>query len=358
MDSIILTIDGNNVTGWKTLEAEITMESLSGSFRLGMSDHNGAGQITPESACTLSINGAVVITGYIDRVEPDYDSNSHQIFVDGRDKASDLIDCSVINPPFQFKGLKIEQIIQHIAAPFGINVITNVSTGAPLSTYNIDQGAKAFETIQKLCKMRQCLCLSDGKGNIEITRAGANGGATALIEGQNIKKGKATYDVSKRHSKYVVKGQKQGDDNTTTQAIAENKAEVDDEYIARYRPLMLIASGQANANDVTQRARWEASTRRGKSRRLSIVVAGWQQQLGGRLWDTNTLVPVNSPLLYCQDTLLISVVKFSMDESGGQITELTLVSPEAYQAMSDNIVKKAKGIQGEKHSKVNSKLGG
>lgn len=357
MDSIVLTIGGSQITGWKSVEATISMEHLSGSFSLVMSDHSGAEDITPGAACTLSINGSVVITGYVDKVNPKYDKDTHEIHISGRDKAADLIDSSVINPPFQYKGLPIDQIIQRIASPFGINVSKKTDTGETLPTYNIDQGAKAFETIQKLCKGRQCLAISDGKGNIEITRAGANGGATALIEGQNIQSGSAEYDISKRHSKYVVKGQRQGDDNTSIASIAENKAEVEDEFVNRYRPLLVVAPGQANSSDATQRARWEAGTRSGKSRRLTIIVSGWQQA-GGSLWQTNTIVPVIAPKLFCNDSLLLCQVKFKMDDNTGQITELTLVSPEAYQGMSGNKLSKKKGSQGALHSQRNPLLGG
>lgn len=362
-DSIILFVDDLYYTGWERVEVNLSMETLAGQFTLIMSAQPMGliipilPTIIPGQPCTVFINGQTVITGYIDKVQPAYDKGKHYLIVEGRDKAGDLVDCSIVNGTGQYKNLKIEQIIQAICAPFGIPVIANVNTGASIASYSIKQGGKCKEEIEKLCKMRQCLCLSDGKGGLTITRAGADIAANPLIEGQNILMGQAIYDYSERYGQYVVKGQKQGTDTDTNSTIAQNKAIVYDNYITRYRPLVVVADGQANTNDVTLRAQWECSTRRGKSRNFLIRVIGWQQ-FDAFLWGINQMCFIEAPNLGVVDTLLISNVEFLIDDKNGEVTDLTLTSVEAYQQMASNSVNPDNSTAGKTKSSNNPFIAG
>ena len=347
MSDIVLAIDGINHTGWKSIAVTLSIESLSGAFQLTMTDkwNNPSGlgsapQIKPGDKCTLSINGEVLITGYIDAINLSYDANSHSIRVAGRDKVGDLIDCSVIGQS-QYKNLKIDEIITRISAPFGVSVSAKVDTGPIVPVFNVEQGSSAFECVQKLCKMRRCLALSDSKGGIVITRSGDEMLATPLIEGQNILSATGDYDFTARFSEYLCKGQRQGTDNLDAKAIAENFAVVKDANIDRYRPILYIAEGQANEKDCRERAQFEASIAQGKSRRYRIVVAGWTGA-DGKLWTANSMVQLTSPLLGVADSLLIVSCLFRLDD-GGELTELELTSREAYLTFEGDIEKGKEG---------------
>jgi prophage tail gpP-like protein len=198
-----------------------------------------------------------------------------------------------------------------------------------------------FEAIQKLCSLRSCLAISDGKGGILITRAGTEKLSDSLTEGQIIKSGQAKYDVTERFSQYIVKGQKQGTDNLSTDAITKAKAVVEDENVTRYRPLIIVADGETSTKDCQLRARWEATVRRGKSRTFTIAVNGWKAP-SGQLWPLNKLIAVKSPLLGVDDTLLIVGTGFKLD-NGGEITDLTLMPADAYAVIPDDKIKKKKG---------------
>jgi prophage tail gpP-like protein len=347
--SIILNINGIVHSGWKSVSVNLSIENLSGAFQLGMTDKWGSSpgliqppprEIKPTDPCTVEINGEVIITGYVDKVAPSYDALNHTIQVDGRDKAGDLVDCSVINGSGQYNNQKIENIIKNICDPFGIPVITKVDTGKAIPTFSVEQTATCFETIQKLCKMRQCLAISDGKGGLTITRSGNDAARTPLIEGQNIIVGNGDYDFTERYQKYVCKGQKQGKDTDTVNTIAQNKGVVTDEYIPRYRPLLIVAQGQADGKSCLDLAKWEATVRMGKSRRFVITVAGWKQE-NGELWGINKLVTIKSPWLGVTDILLIAGVNFRLDENG-ELTDLTLTSKEAYITLDDDSIRRGK----------------
>jgi prophage tail gpP-like protein len=364
VSQINLNINGAVHTGWKAVQVKLSMDNLSGAFHLDITDKWGsntllnpvAREIKPADACTVDIEGETVITGYIDKVSPSYDSLTHGISVDGRDKAGDLVDCSIINGTGQYKGLKLEQIAQRICEPFGIPVITNIDTGKKFDTFNIEQGMTAFEAIQKMCKMRRCLAISDGKGRVLITRAGTDTASTPLLEGQNILAASADYDFTERYRQYVCKGQKQGDDNSSINNIRANKGVVTDEFVPRYRPLLVVADGQADGLTCFERAVFEAAVRRGKSRKFNVTVVGWLQA-DGSLWGINKLVQIESKWLGVLDTLLIAEVNFKIDQNG-ETTELTITSPEAYLMPADKTLSKKGGKKGDKQTGNNPYIEG
>lgn len=348
--NLSLNIGGTSYEGWTSVSVTLSMESLSGSFSLTLTDKGGENplNIKPNDPCTVLINGQVVITGYVDKVSPTFDAQTHKIEISGRDKAGDLVDSSVVNGTGQYKNQKIEDIVKKIAGPFGVNVTSNVSSKM-LETFNVDQGATAFETIQKLAKRGNMLAVSDGKGGIVLTREATETMGTALVEGVNILAANCDYDASQKHSEYHVKGQKQGKDDEPVKKIARNSAVVQNEYVDRYRPLLLVHDGQADQAAVKERARWEATIRNAKATRADITVQGWQDG-SGQLWGINRLVIVNSKWLGMNGTMLISSVNFTLDENG-EIAKIALTSQGAYSELGGDSISKKSGKAGENEKK-------
>lgn len=345
-----LSIGGRVYEGWKNISVTLSMENLSGSFDLTMTgaDGNPATTIKPNDPCTILINGEIVITGYVDKIAPSFDANNHEIKVSGRDKAGDMIDSSAMDGTGQYKNQSIDQIIKKIAAPYGINVTNNVGSTKMLETFNRDQGATAFETIQKLARKGGFLVVSDGKGGVILTRTGTETVGGSLIEGENILAANCEYDASKMNSEYHVKGQKQGKDTDTVKKIAHNKAVVANEYSNRYRPLLIIDDGQADETSVQDRARWESTIRAARAKQAQITVNGWQSS--GGLWGINKLVQVQSNWLGINDMMVISQVNFTLDENG-ELARITVTPKEAYTPLSGNSISKKTGSSGKAESK-------
>lgn len=343
---VALNIDGKSYTGWKTININLSIENLSGSFLLEMATKGGekdaipTGSIKPGDPCTVGINGQVVITGYVDKLAPNYNATTHSITIQGRDKAGDLVDSSVINIPGQFLKQRIDAIITTLCTPFGVPVATDTDVGAPLESFSIEQGSTVFQTIQKLCNMRQVLCISDGKGGIKLTRSGNKQTSTQLTEGKNILSGKAEFDWSERFSIYQVKGQKQALELETAENAAEPMGEYTDPDVKRYRSSLTISDGQVDPAVCAAQAKWEGRVKAGKSQRLNITVNGFRENLTGTLWGINKMVQVNAPMLYAQGALLISGVNFMLTDAG-ELTELSLTSQEAFVTMDISKLKKS-----------------
>jgi prophage tail gpP-like protein len=69
--------------------------------------------------------------------------------------------------------------------------------------------------------------------------------------------------------------------------------------------------------------------RAGRAATATIPVQGWRQG-DGSLWPVNALVDVHSPRLGLGGQMLITQATYSIDDSGGTTTSLSLKPPRAF----------------------------
>jgi len=332
---IEIKTDGSIYGGWKTARIPFGIEQIANSFELEVTDRwvgqNNPRPIRVGAACEVLIDGEVVITGYVDDNSPEFDANKHGISIAGRDKAGDLVDCSAIHKTGQWANATLDKIVRDICAPFGIKVIIDVPVGEKFSTFSIQEGESAHECIDRACRMRAVMPISDGKSNLVITRAKNGAPVAELIQGVNILYARGDFSMRERFSTYYIKGQDRGSDDNLD--APENHTQVSatatDAYVNRYRPLIVIAEDKGAHATLKQRAEWERNVRRGRSARATVRVNGWRNA-SGALWRANTLVHLNSPYLGADVDLLIVGGTYIKDEIQGKVTELSLVGREAF----------------------------
>lgn len=330
-----LKVKGGIFSGWSRMEIKTGIEQLAGTFRLDVTER-WPGQDTPTPIlpgfdCEVLLDGATVITGFVDSTEPSYDESNHSISIEGRDKTGDLVDCCAIHKTGQWSNRDLFQIAGDICKPFGINVIKQADVGNPFSSFNIQEGERAFEALDRMARMRAVLLMSDGLGNLIITRAGQQRIKTDLVDGVNIKRASGKFDWKERFSQYIIKGQHRVGEGETVDAAAGPSGNATDSVITRYRPMVVLAEDQGHIASLAQRAEWEKNVRIGRANRATITVQGWAHADG--LWRPNNLVRLRSPLLYADIDLLIAQVTYRLD-SGGTSTELELCRPEAFDLIS------------------------
>jgi prophage tail gpP-like protein len=96
----------------------------------------------------------------------------------------------------------------------------------------------------------------------------------------------------------------------------------------RYRKRIVIVESTLMASQQAQRAiDWEMNRRYGRSKQLSVTIDSWRDK-AGKLWEPNTLIPVNLPT-QANTELLIAEVTF-MRDSDGTHARLTLMPKEAF----------------------------
>lgn len=326
-----LKIDGQRYEGWTKLSIVRSIESLCGSFVFEIAAREYTDRprwpLRSGAECVVEVDGEVVITGYIDDINPQFDDSSYSIGIIGRDRSADLVDCSAVHKPGSWTGKRIEAIAAELAKPFGIDVVAKADTGEAVKRFAIQQGESAYAAIERLARFRGLLAVTNAAGQIELIRPGAGAIVADLVEGQNILSGGANHDVRDRFSDYIVKGQSSGDDQVNGKAAAAIKADARDAAVARYRPLLIVAEDQATTANLRKRAAFEASTRAAKGQRATIPVIGWRAP-NGELWRPDQLVSVKSPFLLIDGKMLIVEVNLVKDDRG-TVTELTLTPPEA-----------------------------
>lgn len=333
MRDVSLRVGGRIWTGWTSMTVTRALDALCGSFELTLFDRwDGSAEtwpLAPGLAVSLSLDGETVLSGYIDETKPSYSKDRHEISVSGRDAACDLVDCSAVHSPGEWSGVGLARLAQILAQPFGLRVRCEAATGAPFAVFKLQQGETAWEALERACRLRGVLAVSDGLGGIVLTSIGS-ATAAALEQGVNVLEASATASLKDRFSRYIVNGQQQGGDLLSGAAAAAVRAEASDPSVPRYRPMVVTAEGQASASTAAQRARWEATVRAARATTLDVTVQGWRQYEGGPLWTVNALAPVRIPYLLTDRELLISRAEFSISEAG-TLTRLSLTRPDAFQ---------------------------
>lgn len=330
-----LRIGGVVYGGWESVGITRAMDAAAGAFRLTVTDR-WSGQrepwpINPGDECEVRADGETVIRGWVDIVRPGFDAGSHAIEVQGRDRTGDMIDCSAVHDPDEWRRIDLLALANILGGPFGIGARAEVDVGAPIDLVKLNQGETALEALSRYAKARKVLVMPDGAGGVLLTRTGARRASVELVQGENILRASGSLDWSERFSDYIVKGQGRFNaDNADGEPEAHVQAAARDTLVTRYRPLIVVADADAVESTAADRATWEANTRLGRSAQASVTVVGWRETPGGALWRPNTLVNVRSPWLRIDGQMLVRQVTLARDATSGTVATLELVSPQAY----------------------------
>lgn len=349
MPEVLLTVDGKKHGGWKTVNVSSSLRQLAATFSLSFSDRWPGQQekysIKRGSRCTVSLDGVVVLDGWVDTLSVAYDDSSHSLNVSGRDLCCDLVDCSHTGTRVDFAGETLLAMATELCEPFGVQVQAETEIKGQLPQARYGQGDSVHDFLLRLCRLKGVLPVSRGDGILRLTTAGTShcGATLKQGEGGNIKAGSGDLSAAERYSQYIVKGQGQapaqfdwpaeeGEDaeehfNDRASFISP-RGQAEDPLITRYRPLVILAEAGGDQAQMQARARWEAVNRAGQGEAMSYVVQGWGPS-AGQIWRINQLVTVDDPLGGISGQQLIEGVSLSYSESGSTTT-LSVVHPDAY----------------------------
>jgi prophage tail gpP-like protein len=335
LNAVTLTVNGLDYGGWKKVSIKTGIEQQSREFTLDVTWRwPGQGVEIPirqGQRGEVRIGGDLVLTGYVYATPASYDAHQITRGVGGRSLTSDLVDCAAINQPGQWRGQSVQSIVQALAAPYGIKVLSQVPDSAALDDHSIDPGETAFESIDRLLTLSRLLSTDDSRGRLVIIKPGSAGRAVDRLEvGQNILTGSAALDFSGVFSEYRVLGQRAGkeEDEDSTDAT-EISATVTDPRAVRKRVLIIQESGKVEPGLVQARANWERGNRMGKALTISYKIQGWRQS-NGALWLANMIVRIVDPIIGIDRDMLISEIEYSLDESG-TTASITVGPPDAFE---------------------------
>ncbi|TJZ78794.1 phage baseplate assembly protein [Chitiniphilus eburneus] len=329
MANLQLKVGGRIYGGWTEISLQRGLEQLAGSFTLQLTerwpDNDTARPVKPGEACVVTIDDQPVVTGFIDQVSLRFDAQSRSLGVSGRDATGDLVDCSAGHGSGQWKQTSLARIARDLCGPFDLKVVVDPAVrkqaDEPFKSWNVEEGETVFDCLERMARLRMLLLTTRGDGAVYITRPGTEQAQAALVEGDNLLSGEATFSWAQRYSFYRVKAQSRG-------RHAEQGSS-HDEVVTRHRPLIVLAEDQAEGPTVQQRADWEKTIRTARANQATVDVVGWRQGDGLPLWQPNLRVNLKSGLLRADGDVLISAVSYTLG-AGGERCALTLVDPRTF----------------------------
>ncbi len=364
--SIKLFLDGVAYNQWTSGEVTRDLKDFSGSFSFTFRDGYASAATLPytvgenlprlrnQMLVKIMIGKRTVLVGHVEQTAYDVSDGNAEVTISGRDKTGDLIDCSALaEGPAELKGVKLEDAAAKIAEPFGLKVRTEVDTGETFDRYSIDLGETAFSAIEKGSRQRSVLILSDGVGNIVITRTGKTRAPDGINLPGNVIAVSASFSTAKRHSKTVVRGQSERSGKSRGTAALDATAEpigadsrndgdgsarererkgtvatgrAEDGEIKRYRPKVHLARSKAGAASAQDEADWRNRTSRAEGDEQTYTVKG--HEANGELWTVNQVVAVSDAFLDIERDLLISAVRYA--EADKITTHISVCSAEAF----------------------------
>lgn len=347
MDSVVsLEIDGYELGGWETVEIERSIDQLAGAFRLTVSENEPdqplARRLVLGAPCSILLDDEPVVTGYLEDREISYSAATHSVAVGGRDGVGDLIDCSADRSPGGWKGQTVDRIVSDLVSPFaGITFVSVSTPGPPFAEFQIQPGESVAETISRATRMRALVPVSDGVGGLRLIVPGESLAPTEIVRSTDaagrVLGGRIQESTRGRFSTYRVKGQS-GDSAAWLSAWgAAQEGTATDPGVPRHRPLVIVETSTSDDGALRRRAQFEATTRAARSAPVTYRVQGWRAD-GGWMWAPGYRLPVFDPELGVGTEsgapveLLVASVRFTIDDQVGQVSEITLLDPSAFQA--------------------------
>ena len=358
---ITIEIAGVKFEGFEGVSVSKNIETISGSFTFfATSDNVITFPIKRSDPCKIFINDEIVINGFIDTVQVSYNSNSHSIVVQGRDRTSDIIDSTVAGKKEFSAPTSLQTIIGNTLRDNGLSTILIINDAGTIETfpegtqYSSSIGQTVFEFIETYAQKRQVLLTTNGNGDLVITRSGTTEAATTLqnrLNGEfnNIKSGNISYTSDGLFNKYIVQSQQNpsalsfGADVTLSN-ITDRKGQAIDDSIRTSRQTEISSKSSDNNVDSGNLAIWTKNIRRARSTIFSVVVQGFHQdEAQTRLWIPNELVKINDDFADVNATLLIKAVEYNLSLDEGSLTTLHLVPQDSYtlQAKIDEVNSRA-----------------
>lgn len=333
--------NGRKFSEWTGARISRPLDHIASSFSLslvaGKSNSDPIG-LFPGDSVDVAVNGTPVVSGYVDRLSPSFSAGSHAVSVSGSEKTSDIADCCV-EDPLEWENKRMDEIIRSICAGFGITFTNkmNVDVGEPLKKFSVEPGAKAVDTISKLCKERGILCCSDGVGGVYLLKPESCPRGPALRQGVNLMAASMDFSLVDRYSRYTVYG--------TGKASKKVVGTATDSDVLRNRPMIIVDCNAVDKDKVQARADWESRIRKARSMGFRASVHGWEHD--GGLWVPGVICSFDAPGLYIDEPLdlLVSSVDYSWG-GDGEMTELTLVPPEVFEPQPES--KKVKAVKAAK----------
>ncbi len=365
-NEIVVEIDGKQHKNWQSydIDSDFLIPADSFTFSLGKS---GGVQVLPNFAgktAVVKINGETILTGIVDNTQHRIAKNGRSYTINGRDKASILLDCSA--PITNVQGLSLLDAVKKIVTPLGIKAVQLKAEKNPtLSKVDIDVGESAWEAIMRCANSAGLHCWFDPKGVLIVGGADYAQPPVATLycvkesgdaRKNNFVDATLSYDVSQSYSEVTFLAQKHGTESDN--AKHDFKWVYKNEEMELYKPKTIVLGDVENLEALMKQAKKQVSDWQLESFSLTIIVPDHKTK-DGTLWQAGQRVHVVCEEYDLDGIFFLMGRRFRLSRSGGTTTELRLKldgvwTPDAYQAKAEE-ARKRKGKKGNSKKKGRKK---
>ena len=367
-NEIVVEIDGSQHKNWKSydIDSDFLIPADSFNFELGKSSNLEVLPNYSGKTAVVKINGETVLTGIVDTTHHTISKSGRGFSLNGRDKASILVDCSA--PITNVQGLSLLDAVKKIVNPLGIKEVQLKAEKNPtLSKVDIDVGESAWEAIMRCANSAGLHCWFDHKGVLIVGGADYAQPPVATLycvkesgdtRKNNFVDATLSYDVSQSYSEVTFLAQKHGKDSDN--AKHDFKWVYKNEEMELYKPKTIVLGDVENLEALMKQAKKQVSDWQLESFSLTIIVPDHKTR-DGTLWQAGQRVHVVCEEYDLDGIFFLIGRRFRLSRSGGTTTELRLKldgvwTPDAYQAKAEE-ARKRKGKKGDKASKAKTKKG-
>lgn len=331
-------IDGQEVLSIVRSSLSDSIDEFAGSFSFVLHENIG---VKPGDLCVVTVDGEKRLTGYIDKGETSYTTDTHEITYTGRSKTADVIDSSISGLSItQATSLvdAIQEVLNDIGSGLSVIDLAETDKFEDFEKVTGEYGESAFDVISKYCRKRQVLLTSDEEGNIVLTRGVASNSDISISNSEtgNIISASGIHTLENRYHKYEV-GSQEGDKafnfsgETSAKAISSKFGLIQDDQIRPSRVLRIVAESSSNAEDCEARADWKAKIARSRSIGYKAKVAFHNQD--GEVYKKGILIRIDDPFVF-DETVSMLVKKVVFTQGDESTTELEFAPEGTYSVIA------------------------
>lgn len=355
-NDVVVEIDGKSHNSWKNydIDSDFLIPADAFAFDIGvpsdstiLPDYSGA-------EVKVRINDTLVMTGIVDTVQHGISKTNRTYRLNGRDKASVLVDCSA--PITNVKGLTVFDAVKKIVEPLGIKQVQLKAENNPLlDKVDIDVGETAWNAAMRCANSAGLHLWFEPNGVLIVGGADYSTPPVATLccmkdgSQNNFEQADLSFDVSNRFSEITFLAQshgKQGQDNKN-----DLKWVYKDSEMTTYKPKTVVVSDVDNLEALQKWAKKYIADSILEGFTLTIIVPDHKMQ-DGTLWQPGQRVHVICEEYDIDAIFFLMGRRFMLSRQGGTQTELRfkqdgIWTPDAYSAKAEK-ARKRKGKKGKK----------
>ena len=355
-NDVVVEIDGKSHNNWKSydIDSDFLIPADAFAFDIGVPSDSTVLPDYSGAEVKVHINDTLVMTGIVDTVQHGISKTNRTYRLNGRDRASVLVDCSA--PITNVKGLTVLDAVKKIVEPLGIKQVQLKAENNPLlDKVDIDVGETAWNAAMRCANSAGLHLWFEPNGVLIVGGADYSTPPVATLccmkdgSKNNFEQADLSFDVSNRFSEITFLAQshgKQGQDNKN-----DLKWVYKDSEMTTYKPKTVVVSDVDNLEALQKWAKKYIADSILEGFTLTIIVPDHKMQ-DGTLWQPGQRVHVICEEYDIDAIFFLMGRRFMLSRQGGTQTELRfkqdgIWTPDAYSAKAEK-ARKRKGKKGKK----------